>query len=298
MVDPVSLAAISVGVISALRGSGSSPSGPILVISSTNALPTVPSGFLPLTGISSAAYLGGRIARKPGPIIDQITATRGSVLIEIVGRKLSKDATFQIDGVEVNRTGTTLTAADPDDSANPAEFYKKPSVHAPESGAGPPGGGRHKCKIIDPDGQRAEWFFAWPATPVISGVKALISGAKHAKKLTLDLTGTQLANDAKFKIDDKDVLPEHQPSITAGDAEEALDQPRLFKRLTLKISELFSEWQTANMPHRVSIINSPTETAEASWTVAPAQTSRTTPSPANPTTNPPPPDSMASPTQS
>lgn len=32
-------------------------------------LPTIPNGFLELMGISSAGYLGGKLARKPGPVI-------------------------------------------------------------------------------------------------------------------------------------------------------------------------------------------------------------------------------------
>jgi hypothetical protein len=37
-----------------------------------------PDGFLALMGVSSFGYLGGKLARKPGPIIDDITATLGS----------------------------------------------------------------------------------------------------------------------------------------------------------------------------------------------------------------------------
>jgi len=64
-------------------------------------LPKVPDGFLALMGISSAGYLGGKLARSPGPVIDAIIATVGSLIIEIKGRNLSTDATFLIDGREV-----------------------------------------------------------------------------------------------------------------------------------------------------------------------------------------------------
>ncbi len=36
-------------------------------------LPDIPTGFLELMGISSAAYLGGKLARKPGPVITVIS---------------------------------------------------------------------------------------------------------------------------------------------------------------------------------------------------------------------------------
>lgn len=39
-------------------------------------LPTIPSGFLQLMGISSAGYLGGKLARKPGPVIKVISVAK------------------------------------------------------------------------------------------------------------------------------------------------------------------------------------------------------------------------------
>src|SRR5439155_7622880 len=42
-------------------------------------LPKVPDGFLYLMGVSSAGYLGGKLARKPGPVIVTIVAQLGSV---------------------------------------------------------------------------------------------------------------------------------------------------------------------------------------------------------------------------
>ncbi len=64
-------------------------------------LPKVPDGFLYLMGISSAGYLGGKLARKPGPVIDIIVAQQGSMVIDIQGRNLSRQAIFTIDEREV-----------------------------------------------------------------------------------------------------------------------------------------------------------------------------------------------------
>ena len=36
-------------------------------------LPKIPSGFLELMGISSAGYLGGKLARKPGPVVQGVS---------------------------------------------------------------------------------------------------------------------------------------------------------------------------------------------------------------------------------
>jgi hypothetical protein len=67
-------------------------------------LPKIPDGFLYLMGISSFGYLGGKLARKPGPVIEFVTAEYNALVIEIRGRNLSTKATFRIDGQEVTYT--------------------------------------------------------------------------------------------------------------------------------------------------------------------------------------------------
>ena len=64
-------------------------------------LPRIPESFLYLMGVSSAGYLGGKLARKPGPVIDSIVAQQGSLIIEIVGRCLSREASFLIQDASV-----------------------------------------------------------------------------------------------------------------------------------------------------------------------------------------------------
>ncbi|HKR06967.1 MAG TPA: IPT/TIG domain-containing protein [Bacteroidia bacterium] len=67
-------------------------------------LPEVPSGFLQLMGVSAAGYLGGKIARKPGPIIDSIESevldrdspTPKKLKLTIYGHNLADEATFLI----------------------------------------------------------------------------------------------------------------------------------------------------------------------------------------------------------
>jgi hypothetical protein len=67
-------------------------------------LPAVPERFLYLMGISSFGYLGGKLARKPGPVITQIVAETGSLILQIHGSNLSPDATFKIDDQDLNPT--------------------------------------------------------------------------------------------------------------------------------------------------------------------------------------------------
>jgi hypothetical protein len=64
-------------------------------------LPKIPEGFLYLMGISALGYLGGKLARKPGPIIDEIAAQAGSLTLDIRGRFLSQEASFRIDDTPI-----------------------------------------------------------------------------------------------------------------------------------------------------------------------------------------------------
>jgi hypothetical protein len=77
--------------------------------SSLKTLPEIPQGFLYLTGISAAGYLGGKAVRSPGPVIHQLLASaqetkdaggEETVLVTILvrGENLSNDAAIKIDG--------------------------------------------------------------------------------------------------------------------------------------------------------------------------------------------------------
>ena len=62
-------------------------------------LPQIPTGFLQLMGISSAGYLGGKLARKAGPTITAVSATADAdvLTLDLKGVGLSQDATFTIE---------------------------------------------------------------------------------------------------------------------------------------------------------------------------------------------------------
>ena len=90
-------------------------------------LPKIPEGFLYLMGVSSFGYLGGRLARKSGPIIDTIVAEQGnSVVIDIQGRGLSKEASITIDDMEVTCELLAQDTAEP----------PKPKNNEPQKNAG------------------------------------------------------------------------------------------------------------------------------------------------------------------
>ncbi|MDA1273157.1 MAG: hypothetical protein O2960_03755 [Verrucomicrobia bacterium] len=128
-------------------------------------LPSIPTGFMQLMGISSLGYLGGKLARKPGPIIDQIApvAPIGPKLtLTITGRKLSKTAGFKIDGAEVQAavhshavTGTAI----PDEQSVPPDLFKSLTLDVLQPTADWLKSGDHTLTIINADGQSAEWMF-------------------------------------------------------------------------------------------------------------------------------------------
>jgi hypothetical protein len=69
-------------------------------LDSVTSLPNVSQGFLAITGVSSLAYLGGKLARAPGPIIATVTrqANRGDeVVFRITGEQLSIESAASYD---------------------------------------------------------------------------------------------------------------------------------------------------------------------------------------------------------
>lgn len=71
--------------------------------SSISELPKVPESLLALSGVSAAAYLGGKLARSPGPVVDEVLVGAGSLVFTVLGRNLSIDASFEIDGESVTQ---------------------------------------------------------------------------------------------------------------------------------------------------------------------------------------------------
>jgi hypothetical protein len=106
--------------------------------SSLTTLPEVPSGFLYLTGISVAGYLGGKAVRPPGPVIHQLLASAenttnaaGSVTILTIivqGENLSSDASIKIDGEALLIQDFQVTAGVSQDNASDPSFCSEVKV--------------------------------------------------------------------------------------------------------------------------------------------------------------------------
>lgn len=132
-------------------------------------LPAIPAGLIALTGISSAGYLGGKLLRKPGPVInDPIevapgTTGSGSLCLGLKGRALSKDATVQLEGGGLTgpTPATTVTAVASDDQAGDG-FCKEIKVHIAAPSPPLATGRDITLTLTNPDGQKAVWEFKSP----------------------------------------------------------------------------------------------------------------------------------------
>jgi hypothetical protein len=125
-------------------------------------LPQVPVGFLQLMGVSSFGYIGGKFARKAGPIISEVNAQYGeeSLVLNIHGSALSVDAKYEIGGITVSSAMTDemkpliITSNDSNEPSLAKHLRLTISKQYQNSWSGLEG---RKFKITNPDGQFAEW---------------------------------------------------------------------------------------------------------------------------------------------
>jgi hypothetical protein len=134
-------------------------------------LPKIPESFLQIMGISSLGYLGGKLGRKPGPVIDQIepnpkaaASATNLLTLTISGQKLSQDASLRIDDEEVTRaTQATdeqamLKVADSPKN-DQKEFCKKLVFDITKPKAAWIKAGKHKVTLTNDDGKAASWDY-------------------------------------------------------------------------------------------------------------------------------------------
>src|SRR5207247_183786 len=65
---------------------------------SVSTLPGIPERLLLLSGVSAAGYLGGKLARRAGPVIEDIRPDASISQLTVVGRGLDPAATFELAG--------------------------------------------------------------------------------------------------------------------------------------------------------------------------------------------------------
>jgi hypothetical protein len=165
----------------------------VSTFATADALPEIPTELLALMGLSSAGYLGGKLVRGPGPVIDQVTPREGSVVLNIVGKHLSKDLFVWIDGNQIAREKVTVKADDPDD---PLKFAKELEVTLDISMA-VWNAKDHAVTVINSDAQRADWR----TSAKILNVKP---GDPSGGRVTLTINGAHIAKGASIAVADAD----------------------------------------------------------------------------------------------
>jgi len=167
----------------------------IATYSTSSGLPNVPQELIVLMGLSSAGYIGGKLARKPGPKIDQVVpgeVVDGTPTIKIAGIDLSlggvrdedKNAIHSRVDIGARVYLDSATAPQPFDQVftleeeenHPGEFCKLLQV----SLAGQPDGwlgNKHTISVMNADGQRAVWSGVVGGPPPSSPPPGGTSGA-------------------------------------------------------------------------------------------------------------------------
>lgn len=154
------------------------------------ALPDIPQELLVLMGLSSAGYLGGKLVRGAGPVVEQITVREGSVIINIKGRHLSKDCFIWLDGVKQPKDNIKIITDDPD---SPLGFAKELEITL-DITMDDWNKKDHAITVINDDAQRSEWRTGPEITKVSPGT------ANAQGKVTLTITGAHLANGATLEV--------------------------------------------------------------------------------------------------
>lgn len=146
-------------------------------------LPKIPDGFLELMGISSAAYLGGKLARKPGPVVNilsvaNVTPTGGNLpnqfvppegnpvrplpvlTVNLKGENLDPNAKIKVDGQPLRGDQFWITDGTPDPQT---QYCKELNVSLDDAGKYIEGS--HTLTIMNSDAQAADATF--PIDPMV-----------------------------------------------------------------------------------------------------------------------------------
>jgi hypothetical protein len=125
--------------------------------------PQMPDGLLYVMGISAASYLGGKAARKPGPIIQSIVVDKRSAkpILIVQGQSLGGDGRFFVDSKELPIVPgkEDLTKKKPQEDAADPKFCTelKITIDLPDIDVSK---GEHRFRIVNRDGQFADITFS------------------------------------------------------------------------------------------------------------------------------------------
>ena len=124
----------------------------IMTFGTAEGLPSIPEQLLVLMGLSSAGYLGGKLVRGAGPVISDVVARPGSLVLTIRGKHFSKDAFVWLDGSKLSKDNMKFTD-DPDD----ANYANEIEVTLAAMSMNDWNGADHAITIVNDDAQRADW---------------------------------------------------------------------------------------------------------------------------------------------
>jgi hypothetical protein len=173
-------------------------------------LPRIPDGFLQLMGISSAGYLAGKLARKPGPVIKNLAVvkvtppgptppnqsqpgtgagaetTPAVLILNLKGENLDPKGNIKVDGQPLRVGMFTILDATPDPQSG---FCSEFNVSLNNAGAYLEG--THTLTLVNNDAQAADAVFPISPMTIVS-----VDVPNNAPGATPDVTvtGTNFAD--------------------------------------------------------------------------------------------------------
>jgi hypothetical protein len=136
-------------------------------------LPGIPNNLLILSGVSAAGYLGGKAVRGAGPVLDEVVADSSELILTLMGRNLSVDATFEVDGKSITPHLDSLVhpdkrakvvVAEPGDGQQ-TQFAKVLKLTLSSLPAAWTDQRERRLTVANVDGQRADCELTFHATP-------------------------------------------------------------------------------------------------------------------------------------
>jgi hypothetical protein len=162
-------------------------------------LPNVPDNFLYLMGVSSAGYLGGKLVRKPGPVIKVLSVTtiakdqtRGTntLTINLKGENLDPKAQVKVDNAPLR--GDLFQITPPREPDPQTHFCDEVNVSLYDADKYIEG--THELTLVNQDGQGATVGF--PADPMTFDP---IFVPATDKRVDVQVTGKNFADGTTFE---------------------------------------------------------------------------------------------------
>jgi hypothetical protein len=206
-------------------------------------LPRIPDGFLQLMGISSAGYLAGKLARKPGPVIKAVSVTTVAtasstssitmpppnstlpepppgftktypiLTLNVKGENLDPDALVKLDGQPLAKYQYWITHGTPDPQT---KFCSELNVSLNNAAAYIEG--THTLTIVNNDAQAADVLFPVDGMTIVS----VLPDTSANPPTNANVTGTNFTQKptAAWKDDKGNTLPVLDADVTLKSATE------------------------------------------------------------------------------